>query len=135
MKNLVLLLTLAIAGMAAEPANTTLDQIPHLKALPDSTAALQKRIDANNGNLNLGDKQIYRILTTLVVDLAKHHAISITADRGATIVMDGPGPAFRIKGSHQGTAGPKSFKAAAGMNACRSFPASKFSAFTRKRTA
>ena len=112
MKNLVLLLTLAIAGMAAEPANTTLDQIPHLKALPDSTAALQKRIDANNGNLNLGDKQIYRITKPLVVDLAKHHAISITADRGATIVMDGPGPAFRIKGSHQGTAGPKSFKAA-----------------------
>ncbi len=93
-------------GMAA----TTLDQIPHLKSLPDSTALLQKIIDDHDGNLLLGTDDILRITKPLVFDLAKHKAVAVKATGGLTIVMDGPGPALRFIGSHEGTASPKSFQ-------------------------
>lgn len=97
---------------AAEPANTALDQIPKLKELRDSTESLQRQIDADNGNLKLVGPKILRITKPLVFDLKKHGAIAAKAEGGVTIVMDGPGPAIRIIGSHEGTAGPTSFKAA-----------------------
>lgn len=88
----------------------TLDQIPDLKSLPDSTKELQKKIDENDGNLLLGNDDILRITKPLVFDLAKHHAVAVKAAGGVSIVMDGPGPALRFIGSHEGTASPKSFK-------------------------
>jgi parallel beta-helix repeat protein len=90
-------------------AATTLDQIPHLKSLPDSTVALQKMIDDHDGNLLLGKDDVVRITKPLVFDLAKHKAVAVKAAGGVTIVMDGPGPALRFMGSHEGTASPKSF--------------------------
>ncbi len=87
----------------------TLDQIPHLKSLPDSTIALQKLIDDQDGNLQLGNDDVLRITQPLVFDLAKHKAVTVKATDGVTIVMDGPGPALRFLGSHQGTASPGSF--------------------------
>ena len=87
----------------------TLDQIPHLKSLPDSTIALQKMIDDQDGNLLLGNDEVIRITQPLVFDLAKHKAVAVKATGGLTIVMDGPGPALRFLGSHQGTASPASF--------------------------
>lgn len=114
MKLIILICTsLSVAFLnAAAPVNTTLDQIPDLASLPDSSADLQKQIDQNSGNLALGKSETYRITKPLIIDLARHKAISVRAERGATIVMDGPGPAIRVVGSHEGTAGPKSFKAA-----------------------
>lgn len=113
------ILTILIAALlpfaslgAAPPANTTLDQIPNLASLPDSTTALQKQIDQGSGNLSLSRTEVYRITKPLVIDLARHKAISVKAEEGATIVMDGPGPAIRVIGSHEGTASPKSFQAA-----------------------
>lgn len=113
MKKLAGLVLLSLTLSALGQSNTALDQIPNLKELPDSTVALQKRIDANGGNLQLGaaDK-ILRITKPLVFDLKKHGAIAVKADGGATIVMDGPGPALRLIGSHEGSASPKAFKAA-----------------------
>ena len=90
-------------------AAQTLDQIPHLKSLPDSTVVLQKMIDDHDGNLLLGKDEVIRITKPLVFDLAKHKAVAVKANGGVTIVMDGPGPALRIVGSHKGTASPKSF--------------------------
>lgn len=87
----------------------TLDQIPHLKSLPDSTNALQKMIDDQDGNLLLGKDEVIRITQPLVFDLAKHKAVAVKATGGVTIVMDGPGPALRFQGSHQGSASPASF--------------------------
>lgn len=87
----------------------TLDQIPHLKSLPDSTIALQKMIDDQDGNLLLGNDDVLRITQPLVFDLAKHKAVAVKATGGVTIVMDGPGPALRFLGSHQGSASPASF--------------------------
>ncbi len=87
----------------------TLDQIPHLKSLPDSTIVLQKMIDDQNGNLLLGNDDVLRITQPLVFDLAKLKAVAVRATGGVTIVMDGPGPALRFLGSHQGSASPTSF--------------------------
>ena len=87
----------------------TLDQIPHLKSLPDSTVVLQQMIDEQDGNLLLGNDDVLRITQPLVFDLAKHKAVAVKATGGLTIVMDGPGPALRFLGSHQGTASPASF--------------------------
>lgn len=90
----------------------TLDQIPELKSLPDSTAALQKRIDEGSGNLLLGDEEILRITQPLVFDLAKLKAVAVKATGGVTLVMDGPGPALRFVGTHEGSASPATFKPA-----------------------
>lgn len=90
----------------------TLDQIPHLKSLPDSTAQLQRQIDRRDGNLALGDVEVLRITQPLVFDLARQRAVTVSATGGVTIVMDGPGPALRFIGTHEGTASPRTFKPA-----------------------
>lgn len=107
------LIAVALLTALAKPAGAqwdrTREQIPDLDSLPDVTAELQKQIDDRNGSLLL-IKQVYRITKPLEVDLEKHGTMAIKAIGGSTIVMDGPGPAIRLKGTHQGTASPKSFK-------------------------
>jgi len=112
MRTFFLLVFLAPASVGQLHAAGTLDQIPHLKSLPDSTAELQRRIDSNDGNLLLGKTEILRITKSLIFDLTKHAAVSVQSAGGVTIVMDGPGPALRFLGSHEGTASPQSFKPA-----------------------
>lgn len=102
------LITLATAARAEQ----ALKQIPQLKSLPDSTPALQRQIDENDGNLVLGEVEILRITKPLVFDLAKHRNVAVKATGGVTIVMDGAGPALKFVGSHEGTASPRSFKPA-----------------------
>ncbi|MFG0262223.1 MAG: NosD domain-containing protein [Novipirellula sp. JB048] len=99
-------------SLSSSWAAGTLDQIPHLKSLPDATDELQQRIDAHDGNLQLGDTKVLRITKPLVFDLAKHHAVAVKSTGGVTLVMDGPGPALRFIGSHKGTASPASFQPA-----------------------
>jgi len=101
---------IAAAFVAAASASPTLDQIPNLKSLPDATSKLQRQIDANDGNLVLGETEVLRITKPLVFELARHKNVAVKATGGVTIVMDGPGPALRFVGSHEGTASPKSFK-------------------------
>jgi parallel beta-helix repeat protein len=84
------------------------EQIPNLKSLPDQTSDLQKQIDTRNGNLLL-TQEFVRITRTLEFDLARHGAAAVKSVIGATIIMDGPGPALRFVGTHTGTASPKSF--------------------------
>lgn len=107
------LIAVALLTALAKPAGAqwdrTREQIPDLDSLPDVTTELQKQIDDRNGSLLL-IKQVYRITKPLEVDLEKHGTMAIKAIGGSTIVMDGPGPAIRLKGTHQGTASPKSFK-------------------------
>lgn len=74
----------------------------------DDTAALQAMVDAG-GSVHL-PKGRYRLTKTVLVDLAKLGAAAITSDGTATLVMEGPGPALKIVGTHGGTAAPKSFK-------------------------
>lgn len=105
---LVLVLVLA-ANSATAQWQRTREQIPGLNDLPDRTAELQKLLNDGRGRVLLTD-QVYRITRTIDVDLAELGATSIRAAGGVTIVMDGPGPAFRLTGTHTGTASPRSFK-------------------------
>ncbi len=103
----VLLITLP-GSVAMGQWQKTVEQIPNLKGLPDSTAELQTLIDSQDGILQL-TKKLYRITSSLNLDLSKHGAISVTSTFGSTLIMDGPGPAISVIGNHQGTASPKSF--------------------------
>ncbi|MBC8352274.1 MAG: right-handed parallel beta-helix repeat-containing protein [Planctomycetes bacterium] len=110
MKVLSILILSAVYLVPNALATGTLDQVPNLRSLPDSAATLQQKIDENDGNLLLGRDEILRITKPLVFDLSNHEAVAVKAAGGVTIVMDGPGPALRFVGSHEGTASPKSFK-------------------------
>ncbi|MEZ6129395.1 MAG: right-handed parallel beta-helix repeat-containing protein [Planctomycetaceae bacterium] len=90
----------------------TIQQIPGLNELPDVTAKLQAFIESNSGNLRLDGGKHFRITAPLVIDLTKFGAIKVSSTTGATLIMDGPGPALRIIGSHNGTASPTSFQPA-----------------------
>jgi len=107
-------LWIALAATASGQL-TIKDQIPDYQSLPDLTEILQAEIDKGGGIMLLGSKKdgnVYRITKTLELDLEKLGSVSIKAGLSATIIMDGPGPAFRLIGSHEGTAGPTSFKPA-----------------------
>ncbi|MBI1310601.1 hypothetical protein GC176_04770 [bacterium] len=76
----------------------------------DDTEALQHAIADGNGTLQFG-KGSFRITKPLLFDLTKTGYAAVQGTGGATrIVMDGPGPAIRIVGTHQGTASPPSIK-------------------------
>ena len=109
MRAFFLLVLINFPFLSNELTAGTLNQIPHLKSLPDSTMVLQKMIDEQDGNLLLGNDDVLRITQPLVFDLAKLKAVAVRATGGVTIVMDGPGPALRFLGSHQGSASPTSF--------------------------
>jgi len=84
-------------------------QIPDLSSLPDQTDALQQRILADGGRLLLAPGR-YRITRPLLFSLSQERSALVSASGGpVTLIMDGPGPAIRIEGSHEGTASPKSF--------------------------
>lgn len=76
----------------------------------DDTAALQKAIDEGRGALVLPAGR-YRITKPLEVDLSKTGYFSLRGDNVAQIVMAAAGPALRIRGTHAGTADPKTVKA------------------------
>ncbi len=71
----------------------------------DNTTAVQRAVDAKRGEI-LFSKGIYRITKPIVIELDKVTNTSIHGGGVARIVMDGPGPAFRFIGTHEGTASP-----------------------------
>ena len=90
------------------PWQKTIEQIPNLDSLPDSTTKLQSLIDSQKGSVLLSEK-FYRITRPLRIDLGKHGSVAITSQTGSTLIMTGSGPAISIQGNHTGTASPKSF--------------------------
>ena len=87
-------------------------QIPDIETLPDLTEELNQLIADSGGNLS-PTAGIYRITRPLQFDLEqKKSAIIRASDGPVTIIMDGPGPAVRIRGSHEGTASPTTFSPA-----------------------
>ena len=78
--------------------------------LADDTAALQHTLDAGGGVLTLA-KGNFRITKPITLDLTKHGYGAIRGAGGTTrILMEGAGPAFRVLGSHGGTATPRTVK-------------------------
>ena len=82
----------------------------------DDTEALQHALDDGGGVLELR-KGTYRITRPLVIDLTKQGYGAVIGQGGtARLVMDGPGPAIRIIGNHQGSATPASFQPSTWQN-------------------
>ena len=75
----------------------------------DDTLAFQKTVDSGTGSLRIPAGR-YRLTKTIEVDLAKTGPISLSGDGTAKVIMAGAGPAFRIKGTHGGTASPHTVK-------------------------
>lgn len=74
----------------------------------DDTAAVQKAVDG--GGAVRFARGTYRLTGTVVIDRDKTGFTSLVGDGVARFVMEGPGPAFKFIGTHQGSADPKSLK-------------------------
>lgn len=72
----------------------------------DDTDALQQAVLQGDGRLRL-PPGTYRIRRTIEVDLDQAGPFSLVGDGLARVVMEGPGPAFRLRGTHAGTAEPR----------------------------
>ncbi|MEO6754441.1 MAG: right-handed parallel beta-helix repeat-containing protein [Chthoniobacteraceae bacterium] len=76
----------------------------------DDSDAVQAAVDAGWGSVRF-EKGTYRLTKTITVKLNEGGPLSLVGDGTARIVMAGAGPAFRIVGTHGGTADPGSVKA------------------------
>ncbi len=90
---------------STEPARATaaLEAVSDGKA--DATEVLQRVIDSGAGIVRL-PRGTYRVTRPIVVDLNRVGFTSISGGGVARLVMEGPGPALKIIGTHQGTADP-----------------------------
>ncbi len=77
--------------------------------LADDTEAVQAAVEAGWGSVRF-EKGAYRITKTITVTLDEDGPFSIVGDGTARVIMAGKGPAFRIIGTHGGTADPASVK-------------------------
>lgn len=75
----------------------------------DDTEAVRRAVAAGTGVLKF-PRGTYRLTEPVVIDLDRVGPLSIIGEGGATISMAGPGPAFRLVGSHEGTASPGTVK-------------------------
>lgn len=79
--------------------------------ITDDTKAITEAVANASDGLVEFPRGRYRITKTINVKLAESGPIGLTGrGAGATIIMDGEGPAFRFSGSHNGTADPESVK-------------------------
>ncbi|QEG40682.1 right-handed parallel beta-helix repeat-containing protein [Roseimaritima ulvae] len=107
--SLVIVVCSAVTACAQQPAADSAARIGTGDGVADDTAAIQAAVDRSTGNIQLG-KGTYRITKPIVIDLDKVTTTAIHGNGVARIVMEGAGPAFRFKGTHQGTAAPRTFK-------------------------
>jgi Pectate lyase superfamily protein/Right handed beta helix region len=76
----------------------------------DDTAAIQHCFEQGDGIVVL-PRGNYRVTKPIEIDLNRHGRTAISGDGGiARLIMDGPGPAIRLVGTHGGSADPDSFK-------------------------
>lgn len=81
----------------------------------DDTEALEKLIRSSTGNITLPPGR-FRITRTIEIRLAELGPVSVSGSGTARLIMDGPGPALRIMGTHGGTAAPTTVGAEIWMN-------------------
>jgi hypothetical protein len=75
----------------------------------DDTDSLQHAVDMGGGVLDF-PPGTFVITKPIEIDLAKVGPFGIRGSAGTSaVVMKGPGPAFRIRGTHEGTAAPQSW--------------------------
>jgi len=109
-----LCLTLALVAGAGETAlcqvdAITVSSIGTTAASPaDATERLQAAIDDSTGILEL-PAGIHVISRPLVIDLRKTKCREVRGNAATEVRMVGPGPAFRVLGSHYKSAAPAGF--------------------------
>ena len=107
---LSVLLALLLSSVLHTHAQTNVRTLGVLgDGVTDDTPALQKALREGHSDLYF-PKGVYRILSTLEFDLATLGHTSVSGDGTATVLMEGPGPAFRFVGTHGGTAAPATVK-------------------------
>ena len=72
----------------------------------DDTAAVQRAVDSGRGDI-LFPRGVYRITRPIEIQLDESAPIGMMGTGTAKVVMAGPGPAFRFRGTHFGTAAPR----------------------------
>jgi hypothetical protein len=76
----------------------------------DDTEAIQHAVEGGLSHVFFPPGS-YRISKSITVNLAESGRFALDGAGGtAKIIMAGPGPAFHITGTHEGTAGPGTFK-------------------------
>lgn len=75
----------------------------------DDTSAFQRAVDSGRGDIIIPRGE-YRLTKTILVDLDRVGPVSIIGSGTARIIMAGPGPAFKLVGTHEGTAAPETVK-------------------------
>ena len=114
MKRLAFFATILILGSSplfAQPSRTAALTATHGAigdGTADDTAAIQKAVDA--GGAVRFARGVYRLTSTVVIDLEIAGFTSLVGDGVARFVMEGAGPAFKFVGTHQGTADPTSLR-------------------------
>ncbi len=109
MRPLFLLAVLLLAHHSRLTASEVSDFGAIGDGVADDTAAIQAAVEAGWGSVRF-EKGTYRITKTITVTLDEDGPFSIVGDGTARVVMAGKGPAFRIVGTHGGTADPASVK-------------------------
>ncbi|MDZ4850284.1 MAG: right-handed parallel beta-helix repeat-containing protein [Pirellulaceae bacterium] len=106
----ILFLSLASLAVAESPlATSNADAIPGVvgDGVQDDTQAIQKAIESGASSLRF-PRGNYRLTRPIVIELDKTGFLSLSGDGVARFIMEAAGPAFRIVGTHGGTADPKS---------------------------
>lgn len=75
----------------------------------DDTAAFQRAVDSGRGDI-LVSRGEYKLTKTVMVYLDRVGPVSLIGSGTAKIIMAGPGPAFKLIGTHEGTAAPETVK-------------------------
>jgi polygalacturonase len=76
----------------------------------DDTEALRHAVDQGAGRL-VFPRGTYRLTAPLEIELDRHGPIALAGEGGtARLLMDGPGPAVRLVGTHDKSADPASFE-------------------------
>ncbi|MHC4403784.1 MAG: right-handed parallel beta-helix repeat-containing protein, partial [Planctomycetota bacterium] len=108
---MVMGIALVSAARAGEPTRppTVLDFGAVGDGAVDDTKAIQKAVDAALGDV-VFPRGVYRLSRTVVIDLDRVGPTSLAGTGTARIVMTGPGAAFKLVGTHDGTASPNTVK-------------------------
>lgn len=75
----------------------------------DDTAAFQRAVSSGVGSIRIPAGR-YRLTKPVEIDLSRNGPVSLSGDGTAKIIMAGAGPAFRVSGTHGGTASPHTVK-------------------------
>ncbi|MCC6511190.1 MAG: right-handed parallel beta-helix repeat-containing protein [Pirellulaceae bacterium] len=81
----------------------------------DASGFLQAALDAGKGSLNI-PRGRYRLDKSLVVKLADSEYCQIMGDGPVTLIMNAPGPAIRLVGTHERSADPAGFAPGVWLN-------------------